>query len=339
MHASQVFCFVACSVIANTVFAWGADGHQAVGALADNYIAGTNADKEVKKLLNKVSPGLTLKGAAVWADCAKGVIKTNNGTFRYVANPRYTECQPFETTAGKRRMADYVSRNWDSCPVGPKDEVCHKQYHYADVAIEHDAYQLGLVGTSNHDVVGAINAAIVVLQGGTAPSPFNIKDKTEALLLLSHFVGDIHQPLHVAAVYLNQGGHAVDPDKGTYDPDSKTDGGNDIMDSSKKLHGEWDSIPDNLDASHLEQGRLDAMRAVPATPGALSSWSTTWATDTVLAAKPAFQGLNYSSEDVQHHRWSVALATGYAKTRTDIQRDQLIKAGARLGQILEAVWP
>ncbi|WP_409362753.1 S1/P1 nuclease [Bradyrhizobium sp. CIR18] len=34
-----------------------------------------------------------------------------------------------------------------------------------------------------------------------------MKDKKEALFVLSHLVGDLHQPLHVGAVYLDSAGH------------------------------------------------------------------------------------------------------------------------------------
>ena len=99
----------------------------------------------------------------------------------------------------------------------------------------------GLVGTSDHDIVAAINASIAVLQGGTAPAPFNIKNKREALRLLAHYVGDIHQPLHVVSIYLANDGQVVDPDSGTFDPNSKTRGG--LLVGSAALHSEWDGVP------------------------------------------------------------------------------------------------
>ena len=76
----------------------------------------------------------------------------------------------------------------------PGDESCHKAYHYTDEAIQRSKYALGSAGTRDFDVVAAITAAIHVLKGEPAPPPFNIKDKREALLMLAHYVGDIHQP-------------------------------------------------------------------------------------------------------------------------------------------------
>ena len=48
--------------------AWDSTGHQTVGAIADQLIAGTNAETQVRKIL-----GTSLRVSAVWADCAKGV--------------------------------------------------------------------------------------------------------------------------------------------------------------------------------------------------------------------------------------------------------------------------
>ncbi|MFX5582986.1 S1/P1 nuclease, partial [Acinetobacter baumannii] len=89
-------------------------------------------------------------------------------------------------------------------------------------SLQHDQYQTGYVGTSNHDVVNAIRAAVSVLQGKPQPKPFNFKDKQEALVLLTHYVGDLHQPLHVGSVFLNADGKIVNPDEGQYDHATNT---------------------------------------------------------------------------------------------------------------------
>jgi S1/P1 Nuclease len=315
--------------------AWSAPGHQAVGAIADKYIAGKRAAKEVAAILG---PGMNLQKVSVWADCAKGVSKRQDGTFQYTVDPQFKECAPFETAKGQALMVDFVRHNWDQCKPGVGEEQCHKQYHYADVALERDAYKPGLIGASDHDVVHAIKAAVIVLKGGAAPKPFQISSKTEALMILAHYVGDIHQPLHVVAIYLDKNGKTVDPDKGTYDPATKTQGGNKIEDGSIALHKEWDTIEASLTASHVTQARVAAAKKVATTSGPEEDWSAAWATDTILAGKPAFKGLKFSKEDSKH-QWQVTLPAGYSKMRTDTQSKQLIKAGARLGQLLEAIWP
>ncbi|HXJ10374.1 MAG TPA: S1/P1 nuclease, partial [Burkholderiales bacterium] len=78
------------------VHAWGPQGHEAVGAIADKYINASTRTK-IQAILGK---GMTLQKAAVWADCAKGVIKDSNGEFVYTGKGKYPECKPFETKAG-----------------------------------------------------------------------------------------------------------------------------------------------------------------------------------------------------------------------------------------------
>ena len=313
--------------------AWNSPGHESVGYLADQLLVGTNAAREVRRIL-----GTNLKTAAVWADCAKGVSKSK-GKFVYSVNPIYQECAPYETPAGQRLMIEYVKRNWGNCNPAPGEDPCHKQYHYTDVAIERDAYGDNLKGTSDHDVVHAITAAIIVLQGGDPPSPFQIANKKEALRLLSHLIGDIHQPLHVGAVYLDATGALCDPDNGNFDPKTSTRGGNVLLDGSHKLHAEWDGIPAKLTPDRLGKSAIDEARSVPVTDGLITTWSATWATETVHASKAAFDGVPFSAEDQSKHTWKVTLPAGYSVHRQALQREQILKAGGRLAQVLQALFP
>jgi hypothetical protein len=188
------YCLISLVITSGHTYAWGPDGHHTVGAIADNLIAGTYASAEVKKLLGS----LTLQDASVWADCAKGIDPNRNYTYQSAG--RYPECMVFETPKLEAEMSDFVRRNDKNCNPKPGEESCHKQYHYTDVAIQHDKYDRKFVGTRDDDLVCALVAAIYVLKGEPAPAPFNFKDKREALLVLVHYVGDIHQPLHVGAV-------------------------------------------------------------------------------------------------------------------------------------------
>ncbi|UIF89310.1 S1/P1 nuclease [Cupriavidus sp. UYPR2.512] len=322
------------TITAAQVHAWSADGHETVGKLGAALIAGTNAEAKVQDIL-----GMSLEQAAVWADCAKGVNYNKQiGTFAYQRAGQYPECQPFETEQGKREMVAFVRRNWVDCHPGQGEEVCHKQYHYTDVTLQRDQYTQGLTGTSDHDVVAAIRAAILVLQGSTSPAPMQFANKREALLVLTHYVGDIHQPLHVASVYLDAQGQVVDPDRVGFNPTTRTIGGNSIQDGRKNLHHEWDTVPAALKSGALGISGVDEARAIPASAGDLISWPAQWATDTLISAGPAFAGATYSAEDGQKH-WDIAPPAGYTATRETVQRAQLLKAGARLAQLLNAIWP
>lgn len=329
----RLSCMFVGLAIAPLAKAWGPAGHQAVGAIADQLIAGTHAATRVRSIL-----GTTLQSASVWADCAKGV-QQKNGVYSYATAGQYAECKLYERPASEALLVDFVKRNATRCTSNASDEQCrHKAYHYTDVAELHDHYDHQYAGTSDHDIVSAIDACIAVLQGHAAPAPFNIKNKKEALRLLSHYVGDIHQPLHVAAIYLDATGHEIDPDAGSYDPATATRGGNSIKDGSQNLHAEWDGIPTSLATKLRAPAGVAEARQTPLTAGSPETWATQWASETIVQGKAAFAGLQFSPQ-ASDHTWPATHPASYAKNRQALQRAQLLKAGARLAQILQTLWP
>jgi hypothetical protein len=326
------------ALFASSAAPWGPEGHHTVGALADRLIAGSHAEVQVKALLD----GLTLEQAAVWADCAKGVDPAKD--FAYTSAGKYPECAVFETPQGEAEMIDFVRRNDTNCPRVPGDESCHKQYHYSDEAVQRTHYHLGDVGTRPFDVIAAISATIHVLKGDPAPAPFDIKDKREALLLLSHYVGDVEQPLHVGAVYLDASGHVVDPAHGEFDAATSTQGGNKVSTirvatnrKSENFHATWDDIPAALQANQIDAAWLALARKVPASRGPIYGWSATWADGTLTQARAAVQGLAFGPQ--QSGLWTVPLTGHYDDAMAPIKKRQLTYGGARLAQTLQAIWP
>jgi len=311
--------------------AWGPDGHQTVATIAAGLLKGTPTEARVNVLLGDIPLPL----AAVWADCAKGISPAQG--YGYPNPGKYAECAPLETLARIAEMADYVRRNDRQCGLA-REETCHKQTHYADVALQRSRYLPGFTGTREDDVVGSLRQAILVLQGKPAPGQPSFKGPREALLMLLHLVGDIHQPLHVVSVYVDATGAVVDPDEGPFDAATETRGGNDLIIGSKNLHAEWDSVASRVVPQPPSADVMALARAVPVTAGDVSAWSTAWATETLTVGKAAFDGISYSTEDGQHHH-AIQLPAGYSKRRTDLQREEVAKAGARLAQVLTAIWP
>jgi hypothetical protein len=86
------------------------------------------------------------------------------------------------------------------------------EYHYTDVPFQKEHYHDGDVGTAPDDIVQTLKEAIAVLQGKTDPAlnPHGFT-KRQALLLITHMTGDIHQPLHVGAAFVNKDGKFVVP--------------------------------------------------------------------------------------------------------------------------------
>ncbi|MFX8067335.1 hypothetical protein ABTK78_19825, partial [Acinetobacter baumannii] len=65
-------------------------------------------------------------------------------------------------------------------------------------------------------------------------------------------------------------------------------------------------------------------------------WPARWATQSLDAARLAYDGLVFSPQQGSH--WTVALPADYNAKADAIKRQQLTAAGARLAFILKAVW-
>lgn len=336
-----------------SALAWGYQGHRVVGSIADELLKGSNTATQVQTILNDGDPNgkLTLRLVGPWADCVKSVQHNDDGSFKYVVQDKderiqyEVPCTVFSTVSAENaRMVDYVQRNWSNCSVAPDTPPgnCHSTYHFDDVTIQRDSFNRNEQGTNDHDVVAAIAAAIAVLRGNLAPPPFSIKDKKEALMLLVHFVGDLHQPLHVGSIYLGPDSKPVDPDIAhTIDPLTQTRGGNSIHDQNIDLHSEWDNIPYDL-GDKFTQELMTAARAVPASAGTTTDdWTASWAGDSIQLARHVLSIINYQQPDPQKPNWNLTFddRTSYLLMADLLKRRQLAEGGAHLAEILKAIWP
>jgi hypothetical protein len=322
--------------------AWGYQGHKVVGSIAD-HLLNANAKLQVKQIL-----GFDLRTAAPWPDCVKSVVRHDDGTFHYEVDPNHLEfeapCVPFNSMEERARMVDYAKRKWFTCSYTPDgfEPGCHNTLHFEDIAIQRNSFDRNLQGTNDHDLVAAIGATIAVLSNKRTPSCFSIRDKKEALFVLAHFIGDLHQPLHVGSVYLDADGKLVDPDAThKVDPATETAGGNAIDDQNINLHHEWDDIPTDIGEAATRELLEDA-RTVPAGQGGIEDWPAAWASDSLRVAHGAFAGLTFKlTQSHPSSRWTVAFDdhTAYLRSQDAIKRKQLAKGGARLAELLNAIWP
>lgn len=330
----------------NVALAWGPEGHMAVGAIADAALSGTVAGQRVAALLR---PGESLQLVSVWADCAKSA-RVDGGQITYRPDDtRFPECRVFNANAAE--FVRFVAANWTQCGPPLGREYCHHQYHYADVAVQRSRYiALAEGGTSNHDVVQAIGACIARLQDRPVPPPFVLADKREALMLLVHYVGDISQPLHVGAVYLDQSGALLDPDEGALDGGTETAGGNLLRDRGSAfhpakdvpppyaMHSQWDAVTPALSVGGADWPKLLGKAAnVRETDGELVTWPSQWATDSLEQARSAFQGLTYEWNKDAKNWYVIGIDAPYKRRAEEIQAAQVAKAGARLAQLLTRV--
>jgi hypothetical protein len=339
LHAARRLLIAAAVVIApltTAALAWGPTGHSEVGGIADELLKQhPHAAARVHEILGDI----TLQQAGPWGDCIRAVSGPDGG-FHYTHSPIYgAPCVSFETPERTAQMEDYVRRNWSNCSYHGNDG-CHTQYHFLDVAIQRPGYRDGLVGTRDYDIVHAIKAAIIVLRGGQSPAPFSFTQR-DALMMLVHFVGDIHQPLHVGSIYLDENGNVVDPDssaaeRARAETTTITNGGNSLVwqegSRTMNLHSIWDGVtPGDYSVAGARQVR--------ATRGPAAGWAAQWATDSLVQSRAVLAGLSYAPR--QGRRWPIAFAdrAGYDAARQAMQRRQIDKAGARLAQLLVAIWP
>jgi len=237
-HRGILTVLVVVAFRASTV-AYGPLGHEIVGAIADERLAKTPTAGKIYALLD----GLRLEKAALLADEIKGWDKKG------VDDPR-----SFHYSAHRnidRQLRDFWRANQPiHAPNLPGPS--HHWFHYTDVPVlPAQRYRDGYVGRGKWDVVHMIPFCIDVLQGRIPEQNERKITKAVAVILLAHYVADIHQPLHVGAAYFDAQGHATDPDR---DKSALSDeGGNtftlDLIDEprrrrgirKKKFHGFWDN--------------------------------------------------------------------------------------------------
>jgi hypothetical protein len=203
--------------------AYSENGHRIVGALADKLIEGKPAGATVKGLLGAV----TLERASTLPDELRGEDK-GKGNFKLPENPA------LEAQLLAFRDANPPAEVEDENHMPPS----HHWFHYTDVPFQSPSYAASKVGKSKWDIVQLIPFCGRVLAGTEKPDNDRKITPAVAVVLLAHYIGDIHQPLHVGAAFLDEKGNLYDPNA---HPEAKpTRGGNDIHFGATNLHAYWD---------------------------------------------------------------------------------------------------
>jgi len=348
--------------------AYGPLGHEIVGAIADERLAGTPMAAKIAVLLD----GFSLEKAAVIADEIKGWDKKgvdDPRSFHYSAHRKID-----------RQLRDFWRANQpmlDSNSTAPS----HHWFHYTDVPVAPpQKYRDGTAGRSKWDIVHMIRYCVQILQGRLPEQNERKITKPVALILLAHYVADIHQPLHVGAEYFDAQGRVADPDK---DKSALGDeGGNtftlELSDEpprgrgmhKKKFHGFWDydavntlfpRVPGTLGKSEL-QALIEPLkkelvhematreprnwRMPPSVPA--DNYAEMWADEILPIAREAHERVQFMNVHPQQEEDRV-VASGEADEKprpdkmnyrvwaTNIVRDELHKAGWRLADLLEKI--
>ena len=322
--------------------AWDYPGHRIVGAIADlvlqqHYPA---TRKRVSELLDKkdasgnVVDKRSLSEVAVFPDCAKD-------------EEEYCRRRP------SHEEIEYATRNKD-----------HKSFHYTNGPLQLTKYLPGGAGTSDTDIVQMIAYAVAQLRGA-APAPKKNVELTdsEAVWLLAHLVGDIHQPLHVGAKYFDKECEkSVDPNAPGVGEVVPTFGGNRILIAATppavppapNLHLYWDgaAVSKAMHAAGLANAEQEFARLLAAGPmagwetaGPPETWAEQWVAEIMPLAVQAHELLTIRKgpktafpSGMSPCTWVTTLDPAYQEWAKEQARLQLAKAGFRLAALLKAIF-
>jgi hypothetical protein len=232
----------------------------------------------------------------------------------------------------------------------------HAVSHYTDIPFEEPRYRDDSVGATNVDVVHAISACILILQGKSEEqSVFKDVSPRVALRLLAHFIEDLHQPLHVGTGYLDKT-NFINPNgyKGHYGDDQ---GGNRLLfGGTNKLHFYWDITIVEADMSRAHAATpLDYAKYLQARPapnwktsGPFQDWDRAWANESLALSAKVHEVAVKDEDDSQtdyrtgqpRPQWHIQdLSPEYIEWSKNTAEEQMTKAGYRVAATLEALWP
>lgn len=261
--------------------------------------------------------------------------------------------QPNETLAEASlwpdRIKDPLYEDGDTA-LFRLNHPAHDTYHYANLPFQAEAYALSVPGARPTDIVQMARESIRVLQTGKG-----LFSQREALRLLAHFVGDMHQPLHVGNAFVSASGplRFIIPQGPT--GWRTTLGGNALVYGPNhrfNLHSYWDSHAVNLtmgndDVAAFSKRVFNELKPTPEwkNTGAIDTWPAQWASAGIARAKPVHEGVRLVSylgpDDAKRtaHRWLIEQPADYDARARAITREQLSRAGYRLAETLKAIWP
>lgn len=316
--------------------AFGPRGHRMVGAIADQLLAGKPAASKIHTMLE----GLNLSEASTLAD----EIKEWDGE---PANKQRAILKHWP------KLAAQLKAFWNANPPFDNDSTTrpsHHWFHYADVPVaSKDKYGDGRMGRSKWDIVHMTNYCIRVLNGSEAEKNERNITKTMALILLAHYIGDIHQPLHIGAEYFTTTGKPCNPEiTKSYFGDQ---GGNTLILALAKgcnpglirdsLHRFWDH--EAVDIA-FPTDTVDTSGCNPLPRLAMKSCVETWANESLTIARSAHKRLGFAGIKIQNGNatgtaFELKMKDGvcYQEWAGKEVRASIKKAGRRLAAVLTEV--
>lgn len=328
-----------CLFSANAL-AYGPRGHKLVGAIADKRLANNN--RAVARKVRQLLDGLTLEQVATLPD----EIKSWDGCRGNPSTRPVTSKQRINA-----ELRAFLEANL--CSNTPS----HHEFHYTDVPVTgNEDYDDGKIGRGDLDIVQMIPFCIRVLRGDELETNDRAITKTVAVILLAHYLGDIHQPLHVGAEFFNADGDPFQPSESNKGFEDQ--GGNKLtlftftsgrLRSAGKFHGYWDSqTVDNAFGSETNATVANRLaRRRPAgwrLTGDTETWAEQMANAILPLSREAHERLEYhniriisGARDIESGQAKEKRNGGqfYAVWAAGVVRKEVHKGGWRLAALLE----
>ncbi|MFL6237770.1 MAG: S1/P1 nuclease [Thermoanaerobaculia bacterium] len=331
-------------LFAGSAQAYGPRGHGLVGAVADKRLAQNKpAAAAVKQLLES----LTLERVATLPDEIKA----------FDACGKRPSTKPLKVP---KRVNDELMAFLAANPCN--GHPSHHEFHYTDVPVlGGEKYAGGKVGRSDFDIVHMIPFCVRVLKGEEPETNDRGITKTVAVILLAHYLGDIHQPLHVGAEYFDADGNPFEPTAD--DPGLADQGGNKLTlftlvkgkeKSAGKLHSYWDgqtvenafgTLKTSTIASRLSKNEPENWELA----GEPDTWAEQMANEILPVAREAHDRLDFKrikekagGQDITSGRAEERRQSGgtfYAIWAAATVKEEIHKGGWRLAALLEASLP
>ena len=248
----------------------------------------------------------------------------------------------------------------------------HKPWHYVDLPLDSSNYaEAAAMGfTRETDVVQMINECVRVLQGGSERF-----SEVNALRLIGHLVGDVHQPLHIGCGFIDD---RQDPPKFAKNPQTirqhnfKSDtGGNAIaLPGAGKMHSFWDTglggLIDNIEldepvndgiernGANEEQIKADLIDKLyqiasqdfvamqldngEADDSPITEWAEQWANDSLAVAREAYRTLKIVQKTASGFKVSWEGKAAYNERCAPLLRSQMALAARHLAEMLNAIY-
>jgi hypothetical protein len=185
------------ALVSGQAVAYGPRGHSMVGAIADHRLAGKPVAAKIADLLD----GLTLAEAALLPDTIKGHDKDPD-TFQLPGH-----------AVLEQQLIAFLKANPQKNQPDDSPIPSHHWFHFCDIPVlGNSTYTSGKQGRSRFDIVQMIPFCINVIKGDVPEDNERKITRPIAVILLAHYLGDIHQPLHIGSQYFNQAGKVVNPD-------------------------------------------------------------------------------------------------------------------------------